>query len=565
MEPEPQTLPKLTGLYTRNIAANLIGSLIIALLTISSPLQFLKDWEAFLLNGGWVLIFILILIACTIITILQYLIQYPISRYLVCLAKDEKSRKGLKSKARRRLLNLPVYIALLNIGMWLSLDIIFSPVMFSLLIMKVSGLLYNFFMILMAGLITSFISFFLFDDFVRERMVPIFFPTGRLAETAGAMRISILRRIRVLFGVGTNAPMILLCVTIAFAVGALDGATITTAEFSREIITFSGVVFVIFIIMSLSLNLLVANSILRPISDMIRFVRTVRKGNFRQKVRVVSNDELGIMGDGMNAMTKGLLERDRLRRGLYLAQEVQQSLLPKKCPNLDGLDIAARSLYCDETGGDYFDFFENDEHQLNVVIGDVSGHGISSALLMASVRAFIRQRTNLPGSMSRTLLDVNQQLVIDVEESGNFMTLFHLKIDPVKRRASWIRGGHDPAIFYNPHSDRFRELDGKGQALGITVEAEFEENERAELAPGQIIVLATDGVWEARNKQGDMFGKAYLYDLVRQHRSSAADDILNHCFQALEEFQTQTVREDDITMVVIKIVDSETGEMNINR
>ncbi len=258
MVSEPQTLPKLSGLYVRNIAANLIGNLI---------------------------------------------------------------------------------IALLNFGMWLSLDIIFFPVMDSLLDMKVSGFLYNFFMVLMAGLITSFIAFFLFDDFVRERVVPIFFPKGRLAETAGTMRISILRRIRVLFGVGTNAPMILLCVTIVFAVGELDGAAITTAEFSREIITFSGVVFVIFIIMSLSLNLLVADSILRPIDDMIKFVRKIHKGNFHQKVRVVSNDELGIMGDGMNAMAEGLLERDRLQRGLYLAQEVQQSLLPKKCPSTDGLDI----------------------------------------------------------------------------------------------------------------------------------------------------------------------------------------------------------------------------------
>ena len=560
MEPEPQILPKLTGLYARNIAANLIGNLIIALLNFSSPLQFLEDWVAFLLKGGWALIFILILIACTVITILQYFIQYPVSRYLTCLANDEKSGSTLKSRARQRLLNLPVYIALLNLGMWLSLDIIFSPMMYSLLNMKLSGFFYNFFMVLMAGLITSFISFFLFDDFVRERLVPIFFPGGRLTETNGTMRISILRRIRVLFGVGTNAPMILLCVTIAFAIGELDGSTITTAEFSREIITFSGVVFVIFIIMSLSLNLLVANSILRPINDMIKFVRKIRKGDYHRKVRVVSNDELGIMGDGMNTMTEGLLERDRLRRGLYLAQEVQQSLLPRKCPNTDGLDIAARSLYCDETGGDYFDFFENDRNQLNVVIGDVSGHGISSALLMASVRAFIRQRANLPGSLRRTLFDVNRQLVIDVEESGNFMTLFHLQIDPVQRRASWIRGGHDPAIFYNPHSDRFRALDGKGQALGISEDADFEENERTELAPGQIIVLATDGVWEARNEQGDMFGKEHLCDLVRQHRNSAADDILNHCFQALEEFQTQAVQEDDITMVVIKIVDSETGE-----
>jgi sigma-B regulation protein RsbU (phosphoserine phosphatase) len=216
----------------------------------------------------------------------------------------------------------------------------------------------------MVGLIASFISFFLIDDFVRVKMVPILFPEGQLAATSGAVRISILRRIRVLFGVGTNAPMVLLCVTVAFAVWELDDAMVTSAQFSRDILTFSGSVFIIFIIMSLSLNILVGKSILRPINDMIEVARKVRNGQFHQKVRVVSNDELGIMGDGMNAMTDGLIERDRLCRGLYLAQEIQQALLPRTCPNIDGLDIAARSLYCDETGGDYFDFIGNGNKQL---------------------------------------------------------------------------------------------------------------------------------------------------------------------------------------------------------
>jgi sigma-B regulation protein RsbU (phosphoserine phosphatase) len=554
MASKPQSLPKLTGLYIRNLAANLIGNLIIALLNIFTPLEFLKEWMAFLSGGGWVWIPIFIVTACIIVTILQYSIQRPISRYLICLLRAEKIQKSFKFKARQRLLNLPVFLGLTNLSMWLFLDIIFAPVMYFLLNMTLSSLFYNFFRVLMIGLIASFISFFLIDDFVREKMVPILFPDGQLAATPGTVRISILRRIRVLFGVGTNAPMVLLCVTIAFAIWELDEAMVTTAQFSRDIITFSGSVFIIFIIMSLSLNLLVGKSILRPINDMIGIARKVRKGHFHQKVRVVSNDELGIMGDGMNAMTDGLMERDRLRRGLYLAQEIQQALLPRKCPNIDGLDIAARSLYCDETGGDYFDFIGNDNKQLNVVIGDVSGHGISSAILMASVRAFLRQRAHLHGNLSRILSDVNRQLLTDVEESGNFMTLFYLRLDPVKRCVSWIRAGHDPAIFYNPFSDRFNDMHGKGPALGITEQAVFEENEKIGLTPGQIIVLATDGVWEARNEEGDMFGKEYLYHIVRQNRNAVAEDILGKCFQSLEEFQTDAVREDDITMVVIKIV-----------
>ncbi len=547
-------MPKLTGLYTRNIAANLIGNLTIAALNIFTPLGFLKEWMAFIAGGGWVVIPFFITTACIIVTILQYFIQRPISRYLTYPAHAEKIKKSFELKARQRLLNLPVILGLINFGIWLFLDMIFAPLMYFLLNMTLSGLFYNFYRVLMVGLIASFISFFLIDDFVREKIVSILFPEGQLTATPGTVHISILRRIRVLFGVGTNAPMILLCVTIGFAISDLDEATVTTAQFTRDIIAFSLAVFIIFIIMSLSLNLLVGKSVLRPIDDMLGIARKVRKGHFHKKVRVVSNDELGIMGDGMNAMTAGLIERDRLRRGLYLAQEIQQALLPQKCPDIDGLDIAARCLFCDETGGDYFDFIGDEDKQLNVVIGDVAGHGISAAILMASVRAFLRQRACLPGSLSQVLSDVNRQLVLDVTDSGSFMTLFYLRLDMENRCINWIRAGHDPALLYDPLSDRFDQIQGKGPALGIEKQALFEENQKSGLSAGQIIVLATDGVWEARNRQGDMFGKKSLYEVIRRNANATAGSILEACFRSLEQFQAGAVREDDITMVLIKIV-----------
>jgi len=523
------------------------------LLNIVTPLEFLKDWMVLIAGGGWVLIPTFYLTACIIVTFLQYAIQRPITRYLSCLGQNEEIQKSFKLKAGQRLINLPVLLGLTNFSMWLMLDIILTPLIYFLLDMTLSGLIYNFFRVLMVGLISSFISFFLIDDYVRDKIIPILFPEGQLSTIPGTVNISILRRIRVLFGVGTNAPMVLLSVTIAVAIWELDETVVTTAQFSRDIMTFSAAVFIIFIIMSLSLNILVSRSILLPINNMLAMTRRVRKGNFHQKTRVVSNDELGIMGDGMNAMAEGLIERDRLRRGLYLAQEIQQALLPQACPITDGLDVAARSIYCDETGGDYYDFIGNDHKQLNAVIGDVSGHGISSAILMASVRAFLRQRYHLPGTLSQVMADVNRQLVLDVEDSGSFMTLFYLRVDPQNRCIRWIGAGHEPAILYDPISDKFDKLKGQGPALGITEQAIFEEKQKNDLTLGQIIVLATDGVWEARNKRGDMFGKKPLYDIIRQNSNATAKDILGRCFQSVEDFQIGTTREDDITMVVIKI------------
>jgi len=97
-----------------------------------------------------------------------------------------------------------------------------------------------------------------------------------------------------------------------------------------------------------------------------------------------------------------------------------------------------------------------------MVVGDISGHGLASALLMASARALLRQRTSLPGSIADIVTDVNRELAVDVAESGNFMTLFYLTIDIHRRKIQWVRAGHDPAIFYDPTTDTFEDLQGKG-------------------------------------------------------------------------------------------------------
>ena len=117
-----------------------------------------------------------------------------------------------------------------------------------------------------------------------------------------------------------------------------------------------------------------------------------------------------------------------MRQSLNMAKEVQQNLLPKNRPDFKGLDIAGKSIYCDETGGDYFDYHdlsEGDHEKLGVAIGDVSGHGVAAALLMATVRAALRQRIALKGSLRDIISDVNRQVVSDVEESGQFIGLFY--------------------------------------------------------------------------------------------------------------------------------------------
>ncbi len=251
------------------------------------------------------------------------------------------------------------------------------------------------------------------------------------------------------------------------------------------------------------------------------------------------------------------LEHDMIKQSLDLAREVQQNLLPQKNPQLEGLDIAGRSIYCDETGGDYYDFITRDSGengQLIIAIGDVAGHGISSALLMATVRSSLRQRLSQPGDAGGIISDVNRQLVQDVENSGLFMTMFYLNIDTTKMQAHWVRAGHDPGILYDPATDTFEELGGSGIALGIDGNCTYEAYSKTALSRGQIIFLSTDGIWEAPNQNGDMFGKERICNIIQKNLSLSADEIINTMFASLQRFQQGAQIADDITLVVVKII-----------
>jgi sigma-B regulation protein RsbU (phosphoserine phosphatase) len=244
------------------------------------------------------------------------------------------------------------------------------------------------------------------------------------------------------------------------------------------------------------------------------------------------------------------------KKALALAGEVQKSLLPQSKPDVQGLDIAGRNVSCDEIGGDYFDFLwrrENPDGPFTIAVGDITGHGVDSALLMTSARAFLRMRASQPGTMAEVITAMNRHLTQDVLETGRFMTLFYLTVDPQKNRMNWVRAGHDPAILYDPQQDAFEELKGSGLALGVNAAFEYAENHRRGLANGQIIAIGTDGIWEAFNKKGKMFGKQRFRDIIRQNAKRGADDILNGVYNEIRQFTEGQKSEDDITLVIVKV------------
>jgi sigma-B regulation protein RsbU (phosphoserine phosphatase) len=295
----------------------------------------------------------------------------------------------------------------------------------------------------------------------------------------------------------------------------------------------------------------------RPMYALADAAQRLSRGDLSVRVRNRTGDERDQVIQAFNDMVPKLEDQLRMRESLQLATEVQQNLLPRQEPSLPGLDIAGTSRYCDETGGDYYDFLGVGRELTTpaaVVVGDVSGHGAHAALLMASARAALRLRASLPGSPAEIVTDLNRQFTEDVGDTGAFMTLFYLAVDGPRKTVRWVRAGHDPAIYYDPESERFEEFGGHGAPLGVNDEVLFEEREKTRLKTGGVIFIGTDGIWETARPDGRLFGKDALLEIIRTHCHHSARDIVQAVIGALEAYRQGLKPSDDITMVVVKIV-----------
>ena len=339
------------------------------------------------------------------------------------------------------------------------------------------------------------------------------------------------------------------------------GTTVESEKFvkgkiNNQFRTISAIIWVITAIV-LILSLILSKTMTKRISDLAAAFRKLADGDFSTRVEVRGRDELCELSRDFNTLAPALEEQVRLKEALTVAQEVQRSLLPEKPPQIEGLDVAGMSLYCDDTGGDYFDYphlgIEADE--LGLAVGDVSGHGVPAALLMTTARAFLRQRAQHGGSLGAVVGDANNLLAEDVRLSGRFMTLFLFAIDLKTHTARWVRAGHDPALVYLPSEDKFSELAGDtGLPLGVDGDWEYIE-EHTNLESGSIILIGTDGIWEAMNAQGEMFGKERLNTILRSNKDKTSQEILDFILQSLKDFTAETGFEDDVTLAIVKVVE----------
>lgn len=315
------------------------------------------------------------------------------------------------------------------------------------------------------------------------------------------------------------------------------------------------IVFAVAMIFSAMLG---ARVVTQPIAALAAAMRRVAAGDLDVQAEVVTKDEVGELAQSFNSMVPRLRDHLRLSHSLDLAQQVQRKLLPAGPPDVPGFDIAARSDYCDETGGDYFDFIDFDQPapgRLTVAVGDVTGHGIAAALLMATARALIRMRTGMPGQLAESLQDINRHLAADAD-GGRFMTLMVIDLDHQTRTARWVGAGHDPVLVYDPETDEFFEWEGEDIPLAVQHDWTFHELTSDRMRPGMVMFLGTDGIWEALNTADEFYGKDRLRECIRANAQRSAAEIVDAVIRDVDTFRRGHPQLDDITLVVIRVTET---------
>ena len=313
---------------------------------------------------------------------------------------------------------------------------------------------------------------------------------------------------------------------------------------------------VVAVLATLLFGVVLAVIALLPMLDLIGYFNKVGQGQLDHELKLEYSTEFVDLSKKINAVTADLRDRMRLRHSLFLAQEVQQNLLPSGTPNIKGLDIAGHATYCDETGGDYYDFLKiagQPDTTATIVVGDVVGHGVAAAMLMATARGILRSRCRRPGSFADLLAHLNRQLVKDTG-GDRFMTMLLMAVDAQRNEMRWASAGHDAPFVYDAVEDRFHELNGSNLSLGLKKKVEYEERVFSDVKAGQIFMASTDGLWEAFNTNGEMFGKERVRKLISRCADLSAAEICDRMNAELSNFLGDATPDDDLTFVIVKVL-----------
>jgi len=238
----------------------------------------------------------------------------------------------------------------------------------------------------------------------------------------------------------------------------------------------------------------------------------------------------------------------------HVAREIQRRLFPQAPPQIPGYDIAGASFPADEAGGDYFDYLPMLDDGLGLVVGDVAGHGIGPALIMAETRAYLRIAALNRHDPAEALSRANRVLAEDLGESDRFVTAFFARLDPATRTLTYSSAGHPAAYLLNGQGELKQRLPRTGRALGLWPDTQYHDAPSLTLEPGDLLVVLTDGVEEAADADAGLFGAERVLEIIRSRRHLPAQAIVKALHAATRAFAHEGRQADDVTVVVVRVL-----------
>jgi len=321
-----------------------------------------------------------------------------------------------------------------------------------------------------------------------------------------------------------------------------------------------GVVFLLIELAALLIGIRLTRAITHTISNLSQATQSVQEGNFAARVPVERRDQLGMLGESFNSMTGSIArliaeqkQLQRLENEISIAREVQDQLFPRNLPQVAGIEIEAICRAARSVSGDYYDFIQLSPTQVAVAIADISGKGISAALLMASLQAALRSQLLTPGSDQLTTAELvarlNKHLVRNTGDD-RFATFLIAIYDLSTRKLRYTNAGHLPGFCL--WDGKAKHLDVGGIVLGVMDDYQYQEG-CIDVPPDAVLIGYSDGLVEPENAYGEEFGVSRLEAAAQRVRHATPKTIAQSLMTAAEEWSGSPEQADDMTVIVAKL------------
>lgn len=297
--------------------------------------------------------------------------------------------------------------------------------------------------------------------------------------------------------------------------------------------------------------------IIRPLKEILYQMQSLLTGRPYKRIFTKRIDEIGTLAHFFNQVTKsvsevsdGIKDRERLMGELEVAAQLQKDIMPLKSPSIAGLQVVAKTKSATELGGDSFDLFAAGG-KTYIYIGDVTGHGVAAGLIMTMVNSLVRVFAEMYGSAYEITVRVNRYIKKHVKKSM-FMTMTMLSWDEKTQKMTYVGAGHEHILIYRGATGECESILAGGVALGMVPDnSKLVSEKPIEISDGDFVVLYTDGITEARNAEGELYGLQRVIDAVKEYAPRySAEGVHHHIASDVSAFMTG--QDDDMTLIVIK-------------